>query len=161
MNRNTLLPTFGGCGTTLMILFSWTGLCAALFICAGLATVVWRDSVVEEQTIRSSAVITDVWYTQAGIGSPALNVLYHYSVNDQKYYHVDVLSPGVDPAQFTVGTTVTITMMPNAPDSVRIVEPTLNNNRYRTLNYGLAAGIGIFSLLAAFESWRRATQRRR
>ncbi len=160
MHRDNLLPTFGGCGTTLMVMFSWTGLCAALFICAGLSTMLWRDNIIEEQSVQATGVITDVWYTQNSIGSPTLNVLYHYSVNDQKFYHVDQLAASVDPDLFTVGTTVQIQLMANNPEAAQITEPVLNADRYRTLNYGLMAGLGIFALVIGFEGVRRTSRRR-
>jgi hypothetical protein len=142
-----------------MILFSWMGLCVALFICASIGTMLWQDNLLEEQGVISSGVVTDVWYTQTSIGSPILNVLYHYSVNDQKYYHVDQLSSYVDPTLFTVGTTVPIRLLSNNPESAQIVEPALNIDRYRTLNYGLLAGLGIFALVIGFEGLRRANRR--
>lgn len=160
MNRgNILTSALGGCGSTIIVLFSWAGLCIALFLCAGLTTTVWQENLLDSQGVMNIATVTDVWYTQNGTRSKILNILYQYSVDDQKYYHVDQISPGIAPAPFEVGDTVQIMVMADHPETAHIVEPVLNNNRYRILNYGLMAGLGIFALVAGLDGLRRTRKR--
>lgn len=160
MNRgNGLTAALGGCGTTIMILFSWAGLCVALFLCAGLSTMLWHDNVLDSQGVMGFATVMDIWYTNSGMRSKTLNVLYQYSIDDQKYYHVDQISPGLNPAPFAVGDTVQISYLSTDPEAVRIVDASLNTRRYRTLNYGLMGGVGVFALLAGLGGLSRARRR--